>query len=322
MPCASAGLSVSRRPAGEPRKLDRFFQKITCGSGVFRHNGTLAAKEGVHEAGLARVDRAGEGYGHAFAPAAGPLESGEQGGHRRLHVRDGGEEAFLRQAFHVFLGEVHGKADLRPQMLHAFPQIADALPEHAVEFGGCKPRAFLGRRGDHFGDGFGLRQIHPAVEEGAAGEFPPLRKACPRAEAGFKHRRQQDGAAVALEFRHIFPGEGLGAGHKHRQRIVERVAFRVLNAPAPQDPRLIAALSGRCEQLLEYGQRAGATDPDNADASGTGGRRYGRYRIGGHVWLLRRGRIIRGKTFSGSGERPHVFPLPFHFLFQSSFNAG
>ena len=127
---------------------------------------------------------------------------------------------------------------------------------------------------------------------------------------------------MALEFRHIFPGEGFGAGHKHRQRIVQRVAFRVLNAPAPQDPRLIAALSGRCEQLLEYGQRAGATDPDNADASGTGGRRYGRYRIGGHVWLLRRGRIIRGKTFSGSGERPHVFPLPFHFLFQSSFNAG
>ena len=118
-------------------------------------------------------------------------------------------------------------------MLHAFPQIADALPEHAVEFGGGKPRAFLGRRGDHFGDGFGLHQIHPAVEEGAAGEFPPLRKACPRAEARFKHRRQQDGAAVALEFRHIFPGKGLGAGHEHRQRVVERVAFRVLNAPAP-----------------------------------------------------------------------------------------
>lgn len=31
---------------------------------------------------------------------------------------------------------------------------------------------------------------------------------------------------------------------------------------------------------------------------------------------------MRGKTFSGSGERPHVFPLPFPFLFQSSFNAG
>lgn len=117
-------------------------------------------------------------------------------------------------------------------MLHAFPQIADALPEHAVEFGGGKPRAFLGRRGDHFGDGFGLRQIHPAVEEGAAGEFPPLRKACPRAEAA-SSTAASGRAAVALEFRHTFPGKGLGAGLEHRQRVVERVAFRVLNAPAP-----------------------------------------------------------------------------------------
>ena len=238
MPCLGGVVRFAQarrihKPDGEPCKLDRLFQKIACGSGVFRHNGTLAAKEGVHEAGFARIDRAGEGYGHALAPAASPLEPGEQGCHGRLYVRDGGEETFLREAFHFFLREVHGKADLRPQMLHAFPQPGDALPEHAVEFGGGKPCAFLGRRGDHLGNGFGLRQIHPAVEEGAAGEFPPLRKARPSAEAGFKHRRQQDGAAVTLEFRHIFPGKCLGAGHEHRQRIIKRVAFHVVNTPAP-----------------------------------------------------------------------------------------
>ena len=263
--------------------MDRFLQKVAGGAGVFRDHGPLASQKGVHEAGLARVDRTGERHGHAFAPAARPLETRQQGGNRRSDVRDGVQKAFLRQAFHFFLGEVHGEANLGAQMFQPFPEVRDALPEHAVQLGGGEACAFSGRSRDHFRHGFGLRQVHSAVEEGPAGEFPAFGQPSAAGKARLQHRGQQDRPAVALEFRHVFAGKGLGTGHVDRQRVVEHVAFRIQNAPAPQGPRPESvSLSGGPEQVFQNGQRRRAADPDDAHAARSGGRRYRRYRIGAH----------------------------------------
>ncbi len=156
-------------------------------------------------------------------------------------------------------------------MLKTCAQGGDAPPEHAVELGRGETGPFFGRGRDHLGHGFGLRQVHAAIQKSPAREFAAFGQTGPAGEAGFKHGGQQDGAAVTVELGHVLPGEGLGPGHGHGQRVVENRAVLVHDFSPAQHPRAKGLfLARRVEQRFQQGQGVRPADADDADAPGTG----------------------------------------------------
>ncbi len=82
-----------------------------------------------------------------------------------------------------------------------------------------------GRAGaDHVHHGLGLGEVHLAVDKGALGELPRLR----RARTSLQHRLVETGtdqrAAVAVDLGHVFPGVTPGRGKDGEQPFVELFA--------------------------------------------------------------------------------------------------
>lgn len=203
------------------------------------------------------------------SPAARAVESGEQPGGRFIHGRHAGQQIRRREALRLFLGKIHGKTHAGAQVFQRVAQGGHARPEQTVQPGRRQPRPFPGRSGDHFGHGFGLRQIHAAVEKGAAGELPAFRRARPGRQNGFQQRLEQRRAAVTMPLGHILARERARAGHENRQNIVDPPAFLIKRGPPVQRPGAKIPKhrrSGR-EARAKNGARERPAHPDDSDAS-------------------------------------------------------
>ena len=79
-----------------------------------------------------------------------------------------------------------------------------------------------GRRIDQIGDRFGLRQIHLAVEKGAAAEFAGFGQPGAEVEAAGEQHLHDDRAAVALQFEDVFAGKRMRIREKQQNSAVDR----------------------------------------------------------------------------------------------------
>ena len=154
---------------------------------------------------------------------------------------------------------------------------SDLAAQQAVQTVEAVTQGLARRRGDEFGHGLGLAQVHAAVDEGPARELAPLRGPCPQTQGRLQDGLHDEGAAVAMDLGHVFPGESARTGHEHGQYIIQRRAFMVQGAPAVQHPGPEAR--ELCRRGAEHagkdlpGLRPG--DADDADAPRTGSRGYG-----------------------------------------------
>ena len=73
-------------------------------------------------------------------------------------------------------------------------------------------------------DSFSLRQINPAVQEGALREFPGLRHAGAVLEDRLQNPVDAHDTAVAVDFHDIFAGERLRSVHDGHHDLVDHVA--------------------------------------------------------------------------------------------------
>ena len=277
---ALVGLAQARRIGqahGQAVQLAAFLKEIARGAGDVRDQGAVAAQQGIEQAGLARIDGTGQYHHGALLHDLRTALAGQQAAHGGGHVLHHGGESFGSEAFHLFIGKVHGQAHLHAQLFQTPAQGRDLAAQQAVQTVEAVAQGLARRRGDEFGHGLGLAQVHAAVDEGPARELAPLRGPCPQAQGRFQDGLHDEGAAVAMDLGHVFPGESARAGHEHGQHIVQRRAFMVQGAPAVQHPGPEAR--ELCRRGAEHagkdlpGLRPG--DADDADAPRTGSRGYG-----------------------------------------------
>ncbi|MNN51024.1 hypothetical protein D3C81_1656390 [compost metagenome] len=116
-------------------------------------------------------------------------------------------------------------------------------------------RSGLGRRFrgcvDQVGHGFRLRQVQLVIEKSAAREFARLGQAQAAVLARFEHARQQqlqhDGAAVALQFQHVFARVRMRALEVDGDALVDdaAIAFREWQVGGVTRFELLRAEQGR-----------------------------------------------------------------------------
>ena len=77
------------------------------------------------------------------------------------------------------------------------------------------------------GDGFCLGQVHLVVEKSPLGEFTGAGLTSASSNAGGHQHVQDHRAAMALKFRHIFPGKGMRGRKGDDQALVENLPFLI-----------------------------------------------------------------------------------------------
>ena len=129
-------------------------------------------------------------------------------------------------------------------------------------------------RVDQVGYGFGLRQIQLVIQKGAARELTRLGQAQAVVLARFEHARQQqlqhDGAAMALQFQHVFARVRMRALEVDGDALVDdaAVTFRERQIGGVARFELLRAEQGRHQGSEVFA--GGAYHADTA-ASGSGG---------------------------------------------------
>ena len=186
-------------------------------------------------------------------------------------------------------------------MIQSGPQVRHTPPQFAFQTLEPIAHGLARRRGNQFGHGFGLTEIHAAVDIGPAAELAAFGSPRAPAQDGLQNGLHQIDAAVTLNFRHILAGEGARPRHEHGQHIVQRPVI-IQNHTVMQHPGTKIRNGGR---RPEYGrQHVPGFRPGNADnshAACAARRGYGRDGI--HQACPRSGRR-RQMTTRLSGPSP------------------
>ncbi len=190
-----------------------------------------------------------------------------------------GRELRYGEEVDLVLGKVDRRFDPDAQAHDALDQRVHALRELAVEAALRGARRGGGTAGDEIGDGLGLGEVELAVEEGAFGEFAGARMARAELDGPCQQQSQHDGAAVRLQFEHVFAGVGTRGGKEQQQAAVDELAGGI----AERGVVRVARLRFAAEQGTRDRRRERTGYPQHADATDTGRGRHGGNGVGACV---------------------------------------
>src|SRR5829696_8298849 len=199
---------------------------IAGGAGDRRYDGDVAARDGVDKGRLSGVRGAGEDDREALAQTLAAMAPGEVARQFFRHVFPQYRGLFLHSSRDVGLvGEVERRLEQRQALDQPLAPALDEAAEPPLELAQGLAALRLGLGVDEVGQALDGGQVHPAVEEGAAGELARLRGAAAR-QAG--ERPQHGGAhgktAVEVKLGLVLAGETVRTRHPDDERLVERFA--------------------------------------------------------------------------------------------------
>ena len=167
-------------------------------------------------------------------------------------------------------------------------QAVDLGGKRAAQAGRSAAGGGFGAGVDQIGHGFGLRQIHLAVQKSPLAEFARPGHAQARQNFAIRPTRARDfqragqqplqdhRPAVRLEFQHVFAGKGMGPGEIQRQAVVYGLAGCVRKWQIGR----VASLQGLPQPGLRQGGEPVATDPQNPHRPAPGGAGDGNNGVG------------------------------------------
>ncbi len=200
------------------------FQCISGGSGRLRHDRHVSLGQRVHQTGFADIRWAGDREHQALAQPLSAPSVVQMLGNPLRQRRKPGERQRLGFQRQVLAGEVDQRLLLGQQHAQPFGPVAVDLPQRTIELA-QRLRPLGGGLGFHqIADRLGLYQVHPAVEEGAAGELTRL--GGPRAERHqrLRHALNHRAPAVQMQFGRVLTGVTGGRRQPKHQRLVELFA--------------------------------------------------------------------------------------------------
>ena len=132
-------------------------------------------------------------------------------------------------------------------------------------------------RADQIGHGFGLRDVHLAVQKGALAELARPRHPATELERPLQQQIHHQRAAVPLQFQDVLTGERCGAGKYTGEALIDAIAASVEKIRASRARR-----GGSCMPRIARAIRgtSGTGNPNDADGASARGGRDGDYGVG------------------------------------------
>ena len=244
-----------------------FAQDIPGGAGDVGDDGGLTPGQGVEQAGLAGIGATGDHHGHAVAQQGAAVGFALDLVQFGLDTLQQALDPAVGEEVDLFLGKVDGRLDIDAQADQLFDQALHPAREFALQRTQGIARRLFGARLDEVGDGFGLGQVELVVEKGAFAEFTRPGQARTLFQGAAQQQVEDHRAAMALEFQHVFAGEGVGTGKEQRDAGVQHAAVGGEEVAVVGMPGRQLAAADRPRQ--RGGQGTG--DADDADPATPGG---------------------------------------------------
>jgi hypothetical protein len=156
----------------------------------------------------------------------------------RVEVGENRSEPLLqrlpRQKIDFLVGKIDGGLDVGAQSRDPRFQIGDARGELALHRAHRRASCGGGAGVDQVGNRFGLRDVDFAVQEGALRELAGPRQAAAEFEQALQQQIDDERAAVALDFQHVFAGVRRRRGKVQGEALIHAVAVRVQKTREPR----------------------------------------------------------------------------------------
>ena len=196
-----------------PPECDGLLDGVTRRAGNVGDDDAVKAGQAVEKTGFSGVRAAQNDGPDAGLHHPAPMAGGKQRGKLPAAFCQRRFIAGEREGVDILVGVIEHGVEMRAQIDPAVVDRVDLFADRTCNLSGgvCRRVGCLGV--DEIDHGFGLRQIHLAVQKRAAREFtgPRLPETC--GEQRFKPGGQCCGGAVALNFGGILAGVGMrGAG--------------------------------------------------------------------------------------------------------------
>ena len=162
---------------GNAAEGDALGDQVARGAGSGGDDGAVALDEAIEERAFAGVGAADDGEGEAVVHDAAAGKGGFERGERRGELGDAPGDFLLRRDVEVVFGEVDAGFKQGDQFDERLLDGRDAAAERAAHLAGGLARLGEGLRFDEVADGFSLREVEAAGEEGALREFAGLGEA-------------------------------------------------------------------------------------------------------------------------------------------------
>jgi len=137
----------------------------------------------------------------------------------------------------LFVGKVERRFDPDAQAGQPLDDVVHPAGKLALERTSRRAGRGLAAGGNQVGDGLGLGQVQPAFQEGALGELARPRRPRAQGQAAAQQARQQHGAAVSLQLKHVLAGVGPGPREEQQQAVVDHLAVGLAEAKVVRMPR-------------------------------------------------------------------------------------
>ena len=123
-------------------------------------------------------------------------------------------------------------------------------------------------------------KIYTTAQKSTFSKFPAIGNPSPRSKNFGKDGLQDQVAAVAVQFNHIFTSVGIRGLHEHGKHFVKHNTVAIGNGTVIQLMTLEGRMrSVRRKQAVQNSSRLRAADTDNTNTAGAGGSGYGGYGI-------------------------------------------
>ena len=185
--------------------------RVPRGAGDVGDDGPVIASQGVEQGGLTGIGQAHDSSADAVFQHPAPLGGVQQGGEGVGGDLQRRSDLLRLNVLNVLVGVIHHGVkpggDVDEGLLHR----RQAAAETAVQLGCGVFRGSGGLGIDEIDDGFRLRQVHFAVEEGPLGEFTGLGLPGSGGKESGEQGVEDYGRAVAVEFGGVLPSVAVSA---------------------------------------------------------------------------------------------------------------
>ena len=256
---------------GDATEVDGVFDDVAGGAVDVAHDGSLFAYEGVEEGGLAHVGLADDGYGHAVLDGIAYVERMGQAGDDTLDL-----VSYLREFATVGKLELFVVAEIELQ-LHERGEVQELVAQHRQFLAEASAQLAQGEAvrggrggGDEVGHGFGLAEVHLAIEEGTLGVLARCGKAASAIDEEAQGLLEDIGGAMTRDLYRVFARIGVGRTEEGDEHLVEHGAVSRDEMPEHGGARLALGERGPTDGAEVVGGDAdglGATDADDADGA-------------------------------------------------------
>ena len=251
------------------------FDGVARGAADAADDGALFVEQGVEEGGLAGVGLSDDADGDAAFQGVAEAEGGGEACDFRVDFVGEVLELAAVGKFEVFVvGEVEFEFEQRGEVQEAFAQLSQLTAVSAAHL--VDGHAVCGgvACGDEVGHGFGLAEVHFAVQEGSFGVFAG---ACQAASVGgeqAQHGLEDVGGAVAGDFDAVFAGVGVGGAIEGDDNFVDEravVATYFAERGATGLCRIEGPAAACMKQGCDVSDGPGARNAHNAQGAARGG---------------------------------------------------